>query len=127
MESLKGSHQRLAGETVAALGELTPFMGIALGERAAMAMLRRVPQHSITTVTTNVPGPQFPLYLVGREMLEFLPFVPIAHGVRIGVAIASYNGHVAFGITGDYDTAADIGVLAGAIADGVGELSELAA
>lgn len=127
MESLKGSHQRLAGETIAALGEMTPFVGIALGERAAMAVLRRVPQHSITTVTTNVPGPQFPLYLVGREMLEFLPYVPIAHGARIGVAIASYNGHVAFGVTGDYDTAPDIGVLAEAIAGGVEELSELAA
>jgi diacylglycerol O-acyltransferase len=112
----------LAGESLTALGELTPFVGIALGERAAMAVLRRLPQHSVNTVTTNVPGPQFPLYLVGREMLEYLPFVPIAHGVRLGVAITSYNGRVAFGVTGDYDTTADIDVLAHGIEDGIARL-----
>ncbi|MFZ0171621.1 MAG: wax ester/triacylglycerol synthase family O-acyltransferase [Acidimicrobiales bacterium] len=125
MDDLKGSHQTLAGEGLTALGELTPFVGVALGERAAMALLRRVPQHSINTVTTNVPGPQFPLYLAGREMLEYLPFVPIAHGVRIGVAITSYNGRVAFGVTGDFDTTADIDVLAIGIEDGIAELLKL--
>jgi hypothetical protein len=59
-------------------------------------------------------------------MLEYLPFVPIAHGVRLGVAIVSYNGRVAFGITGDYDTAADIDVLANGISDGIAELRKLA-
>jgi diacylglycerol O-acyltransferase len=122
MTALKDSHQSLAGESLTALGELTPFVGIALGERAAMAVLRRLPQHSVNTVTTNVPGPQFPLYLVGREMLEYLPFVPIAHGVRLGVAITSYNGRVAFGVTGDYDTTADIDVLAHGIEDGIARL-----
>jgi len=126
MEALKASHQTLAGESLASLGEMTPFVGIVLGERAAMAVLRRVPQHSINTVTTNVPGPQFPLYLAGREMLDYLPFVPIAHGVRIGVAITSYNGHVAFGITGDYDTAPDIDVLARGIEDSITELLKVA-
>ncbi|MGO8877697.1 MAG: WS/DGAT/MGAT family O-acyltransferase [Acidimicrobiales bacterium] len=125
MEALKASHQTLAGESLTALGELTPFVGIALGERAAMAMLRHLPQHSVNTVTTNVPGPQFPLYLAGREMVEYLPFVPIAHGVRLGVAITSYNGGVAFGITGDYDTAADIDVLAHGIEDGITRLVKL--
>jgi hypothetical protein len=55
-----------------------------------------------------------------------LPFVPIAHGVRVGVAITSYNGHVAFGITGDYDTAPDIDVLARGIEDGITELLKVA-
>jgi diacylglycerol O-acyltransferase len=126
MEALKASHLTLAGESLTSLGEMTPFAGIVLGERAATAVLRRLPQHSINTVTTNVPGPQFPLYLAGREMLDYLPFVPIAHGVRIGVAITSYNGHVAFGITGDYDTAPDIDVLARGIEDGITELLKAA-
>jgi diacylglycerol O-acyltransferase len=126
MEELKSSHQTLAGESFTALGEYAPAMAVAVGERAAMAILRRMPQHSINTVTTNVPGPQFPLYLAGRQMLEYLPFVPIAHGVRLGVAIVSYNGRVAFGITGDYDTAADIEVLANGISDGIAELRKLA-
>jgi diacylglycerol O-acyltransferase / wax synthase len=66
----------------------------------------------MNTVTTNVPGPQFPLYFAGREMLEYLPYVPIGPGVRIGVAIMSYNGRLQFAVTGDYDTAPDIGILA---------------
>ena len=45
-------------------------------------------------------------------MLEYLPFVPLGPGVRIGVAILSYNGQLAFGVTGDFDTAPDIGVVA---------------
>ena len=88
--------------------------------------MHRLSQRSINTVTTNVPGPQFPLYCLGREMLEYRPFVPISHGVRIGTAILSYNGHLFFGVTGDYDTAADVDVLAQAISDGVVELHDLA-
>ena len=66
----------------------------------------RVPQRSLNTVTTNVPGPQIPLYAAGRRMLEAFPYVPLAGTVRIGVAIFSYNGELNFGVTGDYDTAA---------------------
>ena len=75
-------------------------------------MMRRIPQRTIGTVTTNVPGPPFPLYCLGREMLEYRPFVPIAHGVRVGVAILSYNGRLFFGVTGDANTAPDVDVLA---------------
>jgi diacylglycerol O-acyltransferase / wax synthase len=127
MEALKGSHQTVAGEALNALGAVTPFGPIALAERAVMRVLRSVPQHSINTVTTNVPGPQYPLYLAGREMLEYLPFVPISHGVRVGVAIVSYNGRIAFGVTGDYDSAPDIDILAHGIEDGLTEMLKLAA
>ena len=82
-------------------------MLLALGLRAAT----RMPQRSVNTVTTNVPGPQRPLYAAGRRMLECLPYVPIAGHVRIGVAIFSYDGGLRFGVTGDYDEAPDIDVL----------------
>jgi len=95
-------------------------MYLALGERLAT----RVPQHSINTVTTNVPGPQQPLYAAGRRMLEAYGYVPLAGHVRVGVAIFSYDGHVGFGVTGDYDTAADIGVLCAGIEAGMAELLE---
>jgi diacylglycerol O-acyltransferase len=125
MERLKASHETEAGESLVALGELAPFAGVVAAERVVMGVLRRVPQHSINTVTTNVRGPDHPLYLVGRQMLDYLPFVPIAHGVRVGVAIVSYNGKVAFGITGDYDAAPDIEVLAHSIECAVEELVKL--
>ena len=45
-------------------------------------------------------------------MLEYLPFVPLSEGVPIGVAILSYNGHLSFGITGDYDAVPDVHAMA---------------
>ena len=108
MAALKSAHQATAGEAVIAGAEFVPPVLLALGARVAMAMLRRVPQRTVHTVTTNVPGPQFPLYALGREMLEYLPFVPLSEGVRIGVAILSYNGQLVFGITGDFDSAPDV-------------------
>jgi len=75
-------------------------------------------------VTTNVPGPQIPLYVLGRKMLSAYPYVPLAGQIRIGVAIFSYDGHVTFGVTGDYDTTADIEVLCQGIE---GELADLLA
>jgi diacylglycerol O-acyltransferase len=59
-------------------------------------------------------------------MLEYLPFVPLGPGVRIGVAILSYNGQLRFGITGDYDTAPDIDVLADGMEAAVATLVRLA-
>ncbi len=126
MELLKGSNQAAAGEGLTALGRFAPSAALAFAERTAMQVLRRVPQHTINTVTTNVPGPEFPLYLAGREMLEFLPFVPVIYGMRVGVAIVSYHGTVSFGVTGDYDTTPDIEVLASAIEDTIAELLKLA-
>ena len=81
----------------------------------------------INTVTTNVPGPQFPLYAVGRRMLEAYPFVPILGSVRIGIAIFSYCGQLNFGLTGDWETVPDLHVLARGIEDGVIELCKAAA
>ena len=75
-----------------------------------------------STVTTNVPGPQYPLYLAQRRMLEAFPFVPLGGHVRVGVAMFSYDGGINFGVTGDRDTAPDIRVLCRGIERGVAEL-----
>jgi hypothetical protein len=85
-------------------------------------MSHRVSQRAINTITTNVPGPQFPLYCLGREMLEYRPFVPISYGIRVSIAILSYNGRLYFGVTGDEDTAPDVGVVASGAAAAVDEL-----
>ena len=77
-------------------------------------------------MTTNVPGPREPLYGLGRELLELLPYVPIADRVRIGVAMFSYRDILTFGITGDFETTADLEVLATGIGDSLAELLERA-
>ncbi|MGQ0433836.1 MAG: WS/DGAT/MGAT family O-acyltransferase [Microthrixaceae bacterium] len=115
MARLKASHMSDAGELVVRLGDLAPPMVVGPLMRAATWLLAQVPQRSVNTVTTSVPGPQMPLYCLGREMLAHYPFVPLSHGVRVGTAILSYNGQIAFGVTGDYDTAPDVDVLATAI------------
>jgi WS/DGAT/MGAT family acyltransferase len=112
MATLKESHQVNAGEAVVAAAEFLPPALLAFGAQATMAMMRRSPQRVLNTVTTNVPGPQYPLFALGREMIEYMPFVPLSQGVRIGVAILSYNGKLTFGITGDYDTAPDVRYMA---------------
>lgn len=127
MADLKGSHMAEAGEALTTLGALAPPMLMGTGSRLATRLMHQLPQRSVNTVTTNVPGPQFPLYCLGREMLEYRPYVPISHGVRVGTAILSYNGNLAFGVTGDRDTAPDVGLLASAIATGVDELGQRAA
>jgi WS/DGAT/MGAT family acyltransferase len=118
MQDLKHSGQAVAAERLTALGGFAPAMLLSLGGRVAT----RLPQASVNTVTTNVPGPQHPLFLCGRRMLEAFPFVPLGGWVRIGVAIFSYDGGINFGVTGDFDTAPDIGVLCQGIEDGVAEL-----
>jgi len=123
MVQLKASHMAEAGELVTELGNLAPPPLISTVSRLGVRAQQLGTQRSVTTVTTNVPGPQFPLFCLGREMQAYLPFVPISHGIRIGTAILSYNGRLTFGVTGDLDTAPDVGVLADAIAEGVAELS----
>jgi WS/DGAT/MGAT family acyltransferase len=118
MQELKNSGQAVAAERLTALGGFAPAMLLALAGRVGS----RLPQSAVNTVTTNVPGPQQPLYLAGRRMLEAFPFVPLGGSVRVGIAIFSYDGGINFGVTGDRDSAPDIGVLCRGIEAGVTEL-----
>ena len=126
MTELKASHMAEATESVIAIGNLAPPMVVGPLSRMIVRATHRLPQRSVNTVTTNVPGPQFPLYCLGREMLEYRPFVPISHGVRVSTAILSYNGRLFFGFTGDYATASDVHVLALAASAGIEQLRERA-
>ncbi|RDI68263.1 wax ester/triacylglycerol synthase family O-acyltransferase [Nocardia pseudobrasiliensis] len=80
------------------------------------------PQHTVSALATNVPGPRHPLTMHGREVLEILPCIPIAMRLRTTIAILSYADRLVFGITGDYDSTPDIDLLAEGIETGVAEL-----
>jgi len=118
MEGLKESKQAVAGEALTSMSGFAPPMLLALGMRVST----RIPQHQLNTVTTNVPGPQIPLYICGRRMLKAFPYVPLGGHMRVGVAIFSYNGEVNFGVTGDLDTTPDLDVLCRGIEDGIKQL-----
>jgi diacylglycerol O-acyltransferase len=76
---------------------------------------------------TNVPGPQQPLYVLGSEVLELWPLVPLAAEHAVGIAILSYNGRVFFCVNADHDTVADLDTLQTGIGEEIKVLRELAA
>ena len=73
-------------------------------------------------IVTNVPGPQFPLYMMGGRLLETFPIVPLTRNLTVVVGILSYDGTMHFGLWADRDTFADLEVLAGGIDDAFSEL-----
>jgi diacylglycerol O-acyltransferase / wax synthase len=124
MEDLKRTRQAVGAEFLTGLlGFAAPSL-LALGSRAAF----RLPQPLVQTVTTNVPGPRFPLYLLGRKLRELYPYVPIGDRLLTGVAVFSYLDHFAFGVTADYRAVSksDLRVLTNGIKSGLAELKEKA-
>jgi len=120
---LKASHMAEAGEAIVSAADLLPPLLVGATSRALMRISRDHPQRSLDTVTTNVPGPQFPLYCLGRRMLEHRPFVPITHGFRTATAILSYDGTLSFGVTGDLRSEDDVAVIAAGITATIDELA----
>ena len=119
MDSLKHTHQAVSAEILTGMLRLAVPMWLALGTRAAF----RAPQPLVQTVTTNVPGPRSPLYVLGRRLTALYPYVPIGNTVRISVAILSYVDTVSFGVTADYDSSPDLDVFVAGIRRGLAELS----
>jgi diacylglycerol O-acyltransferase len=73
-------------------------------------------------IVTNVPGPQFPLYLLGREMLEIVPIAFLPENHALAIAIMSYNGKVDFGLLADYDAMSDVEDFGVMLEDSLAEL-----
>ena len=71
-------------------------------------MISQVPFTPFNMVCTNVPGPQFPLYVLGHKMLHWYPYVPIGGELALNCAILSYNGMVYFGFSGDANITPDM-------------------
>lgn len=124
LAALKASREGVAGDTLTKLSGFAPATFIALGQRAAA----QVQQGMINSVVSNVPGPQVPMYALGRKVLAAYPSPPIFPvGARIGVACFSYNGGLHFGLIADYSTVPDLGVLRDGITAGLEELLEASA
>ena len=123
MQHVKQTHGAVAGDALTGIASFAPPMLLALGAR----LLLRTPQRWVNTVVTNVPGPQRPLYCVGRRMTDSWPYVMLGARVRVATAIFSYDGTLYFGITGDLATANDVPLMARAIRAGMKELLVAAA
>jgi WS/DGAT/MGAT family acyltransferase len=119
-EELKGL--KSGGQAVGAqvLTDLSGFAPSTIMDQASRLMSR---QRFFNLVVTNVPGPQFPLYLMGRRMLDPFPMVPLAKGQGLGVALLSYDGAINFGVVGDFDLLWDIDEFSADLYDSLAELA----
>jgi WS/DGAT/MGAT family acyltransferase len=101
---------------------LTELAGFAPPTLVAQAARLQARQRMFNLVVTNVPGPQVPLYLLGRPMQAIYPLVPLAANTALGIAVISYNGGMGFGLSSDYDALPDIELLADDLRESVAEL-----
>jgi diacylglycerol O-acyltransferase len=102
LKELKSGGQAVGAQV---LTDLSGFAPSTIMDQASRLMSR---QRFFNLVVTNVPGPQFPLYLLGRRMLDPFPMVPLAKNQALGVALLSYDGAINFGIVGDFDLLWDL-------------------
>src|SRR5207249_2536600 len=121
MRGLKQSKQALGAEVISRFNDFAP--PTLLAQAARINFSTRL----FNLVVTNVPGPQVPLYVLGRELEDIFPvgFLPPNHALFI--AVMSYNGGINFGLLGDYDSMDDIDVVGNAIEQALVELAEAAA
>jgi WS/DGAT/MGAT family acyltransferase len=116
MDGIKESGQAVGAQV---LTQLTGFAPPTIMAQAARLQAR---QRFFNLVVTNVPGPQLPLYVLGRELDGLFPMVPLAKKQALGIAIMSYNGQLNFGLTADYDALADVELLADELRSSIQEL-----
>ncbi len=117
MQGLKESGQAVGARM---LTELSGFAPPTIMAQAARLQAR---QRMFNVVVTNVPGPQFPLYMLGRELDATFPMVPLAENQALGIAIMSYNGQLNFGLNADYDAMPDLETLADDLRAAIEELA----
>ncbi len=119
MGDLKQSKQAV-GATL--MTELADFAPPTIAGQAARLQSR---QRFFNLVVTNIPGPQMPLYLLGRELEAIFPMVPLAKRQAVCFGIMSYNGQVNFGLIGDFDAVGDLEALASDLEASLAELAEV--
>ncbi|MDP9228222.1 MAG: wax ester/triacylglycerol synthase family O-acyltransferase [Actinomycetota bacterium] len=121
MDDLKDSKQALGAEVISRFNDFAP--PTLLAQAARINFSTRL----FNLIVTNVPGPQIPLYVLGRELQDVFPvaFLPEHHALAI--AIMSYNGTLNFGLLADYDSMEDVELIADALAESLKELLDAAA
>jgi diacylglycerol O-acyltransferase len=121
MEGLKRSKQALGAEVIARFNDFAPPTLLAQASRINFST------RLFNMIVTNVPGPQIPLYVLGRELEDVFPVAFLPQNHALAVAIMSYNGRVGFGLLADYDSMEDIATIGEGITASLAELEEAAA
>ena len=130
-ERLRIVHEAMAGlkESGQAVGAevITRLAGVAAPTVLDQAARLAARQRFFNVTVTNVPGPQFPLYLMGRRLEGLYPLVPLTLNTALGIAIMSYDGRLAFGLLGDFDALPELDLVAEDVRAAIDELAAIAA
>ena len=116
MGELKQSKQALGAEVIARFNDFAPPTLLAQASRINFST------RLFNLIVTNVPGPQMPLYVLGRELEDVFPVAFLPENHALAIAIMSYNGGINFGFLADYDSMEDVGYLSRCIEDSLEEL-----
>ncbi len=122
LKAHKETGRAVAADRLAGVAGFAPTTFHALGSRVAAEQVRR----GFNVVITNVPGPQFPLYAAGAQMLESYPVPPLLPGHALAIGVTSYDGHVYYGLSGDRDALPDLDVLGQCLLEALEELVDSA-
>ena len=117
-KELKESRSALGAEIILSMMASMPNALLSLGVQAASG--------TMNSIVTNVPGPQFPLYTLGAELLAMYPQVPLLTNVGLGIALISYNGQVCWGFNADLSLVPDLDQFVAAIRGAFERLAEVA-
>jgi diacylglycerol O-acyltransferase len=120
MAGVKESKQALGAEVIAGLQDFAPPTLLAQASRLNFST------RLFNLIVTNVPGPQFPLYLLGRELEELIPVAFLPENHALAIAIMSYNGAVDFALLADYDAMPDVEFVTHSIRESLEELLDAA-
>ena len=116
MDGLKESKQALGAEVISRFNDFAPPTLLAQASRLNFST------RLFNLIVTNVPGPQIPLYVLGRELQDVFPVAFLPENHALAIAIISYNGGMDVGLLGDYDAMEDIETLASGISESLADL-----
>ena len=116
MDGLKESKQAVGAATLAAVNNLAPPTILAQASRLNFST------RLFNLIVTNIPGPQIPLYVLGRRLQDLFPLAFLPENHALAIAIMSYDGGIDYGLLGDYDAMPDIDLIADGIDDALQEL-----
>jgi diacylglycerol O-acyltransferase / wax synthase len=120
MDGLKESKQAVGAATLAAVNNLAPPTILAQASRLNFST------RLFNLIVTNIPGPQLPLYVLGRKLQDLFPLAFLPEHHALAVAIMSYNGRIEYGLLADYDALPDVGLIAEGIEASLQELQQAA-
>ncbi len=120
MDGIKSSKKALGAEVISRFNDFAPPTLLAQASRINFST------RLFNLIVTNVPGPQIPLYVLGRELLDIFPVAFLPENHALAIAIMSYNGKIDFGLLGDYDAMEDILLISEGIEAEIKQLLEAA-